>query len=900
MPMHDPPPSSGSPEPERCPVTGLPITARPEWRDVELDEGFSTTLWLVGDAIQVGQSKGRGTSRGVVRAMAMAQRIVDDAVGPGRPYVQISDLTQLLSVSFDARLRYADALRGRDGLVGLVFCGASPLQRIAISLGLSLHLIDARVEVVDDLDTALRRAVELLGNHRAETPPAGADAAVAGRGARGPWELRLPGLTVIYSAVARDVMHSEVVGRLEAEHVEPIFEMNERVAVEMDAPPTGLVAVVGVAGMSGMSFDARRRYVRELLSWHRTQQLRLLVFHGAGGLVQAAIAISRPLVPFEVRSVRDRDAALALALGRGGRGRHRADRAAGRAVTVQQEDIESLMRLIGALEWGVEREVEAPPPLAAGHPLAPLVDAFSLVKADLDELFEQRRLAEEAARQSEERYRTVLETIVDAYYEADPAGNLVSCNQSLLTMLGYSSEEILGLNNRTYMDADTARRVFETFSRVWQTGEPAKTLGWELIHRDGTKLPVETSVALVRDGSGRPVGFRGIIRDISERIRLEAELAHGQRMEAIGTLAGGIAHNFNNLLMGIEGNISLVASDPGLTEAHRRRLATVSELVKDGAQLTAQLLGFAQSGRYEVRPLDVNALVAELVETVALARRDLRLRTELEPGLPAVRADRAQLQQVLLNLLLNAADAMPQGGDAAVRTRRIAAEQLGERSTPPRAPHYVEIEVSDTGVGMDSAVLARIFEPFFTTKGSGTGLGLPSAYGIVSSHGGYLDVDSSPGAGSTFTVLLPASDEPAEARSGPAPIPLRGAGTVLVVEDDPAVAEAAASLVASLGYMPMVATSGGQAIEELRRRGQEIDVVLLDLILPDMSGGEVFDAMRAIEPGVRVVLSSGYSRDGEAARILERGCDDFLQKPYTLEQLGARLRSLLGPPDADA
>jgi len=256
---------------------------------------------------------------------------------------------------------------------------------------------------------------------------------------------------------------------------------------------------------------------------------------------------------------------------------------------------------------------------------------------------------------------------------------------------------------------------------------------------------------------------------------------------------------------------------------------------------------------------------------------------------------------VLLNLLLNAADAMPQGGDAAVRTRRIAAEQLGERSTPPRAPHYVEIEVSDTGVGMDSAVLARIFEPFFTTKGSaGPGLGLPSAYGIVSSHGGHLDVDSSPGAGSTFTVLLPASDEPAEARDGPAPIPLRGAGTVLVVEDDPAVAEAAASLVASLGYMPIVATSGGQAIEELRRRGQEIDVVLLNLILPDMTGGEVFDALRTIEPGVRVVLSSGYSRDGEAARILERGCDDFLQKPYTLEQLGVRLRSLLGRPEADA
>ncbi len=898
--MHDPPQSHGSLEPERCPVTGLPITARPEWRDVELDEGFSTTLWLVGDAIQVGQSKGHGTGRGVVRAMALAQRIVDDAVGPGQPYVQISDLTQLSSVSFDARRHYADALQGRDGLAGLVFCGASPLQKIAISLGLSLHLIDARVEVVDDLDTALRRAVELLGNRRAETSPAGADAAVTGRGARGPWELRLPGLTVIYSAVARDVMYSEVVGRFEAEHVEPIFKMNERVAVEMDAPPTGLVVVIGVAGMSGMSFDARRRWVREVLSWHRMRQLRLLVFHGAGGLVQAAVTISRPLVPFEVRSVGDRDAALALALGRGGRGRHRADRAAGGVVTVQQEDIESLMRLIGALEWGVGREIEAPPLLPADHSLAPLVDAFSLVKADLDEILEQRTRAEEAARQSEERYRTILETIVDGYYEVDRAGDLVSCNPSLLAMLGYSSEEMLGLNNRAYMDADNARRVFETFNRVWQTGEPAKNLGWELLRRDKTTVPVETSVTLVRDGSGRPVGFRGIIRDISERIRLEAELAHAHRMEAIGTLAGGVAHNFNNLLMGIEGNISLAASDPGLTEAHRRRLATVSALVKDGARLTAQLLGFAQSGRYEVRPLDVNALVTELVETVALARRDLRLSTELEPGLPAVRADRAQLQQVLLNLLLNAADAMPQGGDAAVRTRRIAAEQLGERSTPPRTPHYIKIEVSDTGVGMDSAVLERIFEPFFTTKGSaGTGLGLPSAYGIVSSHGGYLDVDSSPGAGSTFTVLLPASDEPAEAPSGPAPIALRGAGTVLVVDDDPAIAEAAAALVASLGYIPLVATSGRQAIEELQRRGQEIDVVLLDLVLPDMSGGEVFDALRAIEPGVRIVLSSGYSRDGEVARILERGCDDFLQKPYSLVQLSERLRSLLGSPEAD-
>jgi signal transduction histidine kinase/ActR/RegA family two-component response regulator len=409
----------------------------------------------------------------------------------------------------------------------------------------------------------------------------------------------------------------------------------------------------------------------------------------------------------------------------------------------------------------------------------------------------------------------------------------------------------------------------------------------------------------ILSAEGEPTGFRGVVRDVTEREaarkekkRLEAQLQHAQRMEAVGTLAGGIAHNFNNILMGIQGNASLMALDLDPEDARAGRLKTIEKLVCSGSDLTRQLLGYAREGRYEVRPVDLNNLVWEMADTFGAARREIRVHTDLCGTLSAVLADRGQVEQAIMNLLVNAADAMPQGGDLHLVTKNRSRLEMREKPYIPKAGNYVLLEVRDTGTGMDEETQAKIFEPFFTTKGlsKGTGLGLASVYGIVKAHGGYIDVTSRVGEGTLFELFLPATDAPAVSpvEKGSSIVP--GKGTILLVDDEPIVLDAGAEMLARLNYTVLTAAGGEEAVRCFERDHGEIDLVILDLIMPDLSGGEVFDRLKQIDEGARVLLSSGYTVDGKAAEILERGCDDFIQKPFDLRTLSRKVEGLL---DAD-
>jgi CheY-like chemotaxis protein len=366
-------------------------------------------------------------------------------------------------------------------------------------------------------------------------------------------------------------------------------------------------------------------------------------------------------------------------------------------------------------------------------------------------------------------------------------------------------------------------------------------------------------------------------------------------MEAVGTLAGGIAHNFNNLLMGIQGNVSLMRRQTDPRHPHTQRLKTIESLVQSGSKMTAQLLGYARVGRYEVRPIDLNQLVRQTADTFGLARQEIRIHQNLTEGIPPVRADSGQIEQALLNLFVNAAEAMPSGGDLYLTSRVTTHENLVGKPYDPKPGVYACVEVRDTGGGMDHETLERVFEPFFTTKGmsGGTGLGLASVYGTVKAHGGYIDVSTEVGVGSTFSMYFPATQEAVDAIGETGKI-LLGRGTILVVDDDEAVLEACSSILEYLRYTPVRAANGVKAVELFKERSSEIDLVILDMILPDMGGGEVYDSLKAIDPSARILLASGYSLEGQAERILERGCDDFIQKPFTIEQLSQKIGELIG------
>jgi PAS domain S-box-containing protein len=383
-------------------------------------------------------------------------------------------------------------------------------------------------------------------------------------------------------------------------------------------------------------------------------------------------------------------------------------------------------------------------------------------------------------------------------------------------------------------------------------------------------------------------------RSEEEQEKLKEELDHARRLESIGTLAGGIAHDFNNLLMGIQGHASLMRLDP--SHRHHDRLKHIEELVISASDLTGQLLGFARGGRYEVRPTNMNDVVEKTASLFGRTRKEITVYRKLNKTLWAAEVDRTQMEQVLMNLFVNAWHAMPGGGEMFLQTDNVLVGQENALAVVLTPGRYVKISVMDTGTGMDAQTRERIFDPFFTTRGMGrgTGLGLATVYGIIKGHGGRIDVSSEPGHGTTFEIYMPATDKAVTdmQTTSEEEVP-QGEETILLVDDEPIILDVARELLAFLGYRVHCAESGQEAVAVYHEKKDEIDLVILDMIMPGISGGETFDRLRALNPRVKVLLSSGYSVDGRAREILDRGCNGFLQKPFQLKQIAREVRAIL-------
>lgn len=509
-----------------------------------------------------------------------------------------------------------------------------------------------------------------------------------------------------------------------------------------------------------------------------------------------------------------------------------------------------------------------------------------------------RKKAEEEVKESEEKYRTILESIEDGYYELDIAGNFTFFNDSICKIFGYTHDELMGMNNREYTEKKTAKRLYQTFSRVYKTGKPTRIFDFEIIRKDTTKRYVEASVSLIKDSEGQRKGFRGIVRDITEKKNLESQLLQAQKMEAVGTLAGGIAHNFNNLLMSIQGNTSLMLLDTNANHPHYERLINIEKSVQSGSKLTSQLLGYARGGRYEVKPISINRILQETSATFAMTRKDITLHHDLARTLSGVKADRGQIEQVVLNIYVNAAEAMGGGGELFITTQNITHTEIEKKSYTIKPGNYILLTIRDTGIGMDKHTQAKVFDPFFTTKGlaKGTGLGLASVYGIMKAHGGYIDVESQKGHGTTFFLYLPASKEKAGEEIQKPGVIVKGKETILLVDDEEIILDVGEALLTSLGYTVLIAHGGKEAIATLRITlpSSPPDLVILDMIMPGMGGGETYDRMKELSPSIKVLLSSGYSIDGQATEILKRGCDGFIQKPFTLGEVSKAIREVVG------
>jgi two-component system cell cycle sensor histidine kinase/response regulator CckA len=527
-------------------------------------------------------------------------------------------------------------------------------------------------------------------------------------------------------------------------------------------------------------------------------------------------------------------------------------------------------------------------------------DVLTLIAQQLGAAIDRKR-NEQTLRRSEVRYRSLVQTAVYGIYRSSLEGRFLDVNPALIGMLGYNSAlEILALDPQKEVFVDPAEytRLVDEFRRNGRMD--GFEVRWK--RKDGGIITARISGRAVAGGDGPSDVLEAIAEDITERRLLEDQFRQAQKMEAVGRLAGGIAHDFNNLLMVISGYTEVLLDQFPLGHPLHAKAEAIQGASDRATSLTRQLLAFSRKQLLELKVIDLNAIVTEMERLLRpLIGENIELTTSLAPAVGCTRADAGQLEQVIMNLVVNARDAMPNGGKICIRTASVTLDDSyrPENIFIKNGP-YVMISVSDNGQGMDRETQARIFEPFFTTKekGKGTGLGLSTVYGIIKQSGGYVFVQSELGCGTIFTIYFPRVDEPSDAL-GAAPVSSASAGgteTVLLVEDEDSVRQLVRETLESRGYRVLESANGQAALALAASHPEPIHLVITDVVMPGLNGHELIQQLRAARPGIKTLYLSGYAQDAFSGSTAAEAQKTFLQKPFTLQSLARKVREVLGPP----
>jgi len=500
--------------------------------------------------------------------------------------------------------------------------------------------------------------------------------------------------------------------------------------------------------------------------------------------------------------------------------------------------------------------------------------------------------AEEALRISEEKYRHLVENANDAIFVLQDGKIRFFNNKAKLIGidLGIDLDRV---PFDQYIHPDDRDMVIDRHIRRLKGEKVQNTYSFRLIGEDGQEMWVEVNaVKLTWEGKPATLNF---LRDITFQRKLEQQFQLSQKMEAVGTLAGGVAHDFNNLLMAIQGRTSLMKLETEHTHPSFEHLQQIEICIQKASQLTKQLLGFARGGKYEIKPTDLNDSVENSAQLFGRTRKEITIFKKYEEKLWPAAVDHSQIDQVLLNIFVNSWQAMPEGGEIYIQTKNEILDENFVQAYGVAPGKFIKISITDTGIGMDEKTMKKVFDPFFTTKKKerGTGLGLASAYGIIKNHGGIITVESKQNRGTTISFYLPASEKTVIEEEVHEEKISAGSETVLLIDDEAMIIDVSVQMLKKMGYEVLTAQNGREAIDTFKRNSDKVAIAIVDLIMPSMGGGEVYERLKEIDPNVKVLLSSGYSIDGQAAEIINRGCDGFIQKPFKLNELSYKLREII-------
>ena len=517
----------------------------------------------------------------------------------------------------------------------------------------------------------------------------------------------------------------------------------------------------------------------------------------------------------------------------------------------------------------------------------------------------EAKKAEEALRRSEERYRTILETMGEGYAEYDLKGNVIFVNDASCKLSGYERDEMIGLNYRNYHNPPVAKYLKEVFHQIYLTGKPEFLVEDEVVRKDGSVRYCQMNVVLMRDALGEPQGFRMLVHDMTEhkkaeeqKIKVEEQLLQAQKMESVGRLAGGVAHDFNNMITVILGYAELIKSKLSAENPILKDLLEIEKAAIRSRDITKQLLAFSRKAIIAPKTVDLNGMIADTQKTILrLIGEDINLRFFPGERLWNIKVDPSQMEHIIINLAVNARDAMPHGGNLTIETENLLLNDAYCKTHTGLTPgQYVMIAVSDEGIGMDSDTLRHVFEPFFTTKemGKGTGLGLAMVYGIIRQSNGSINVYSEPGSGTTFKIFLPRSADEAIEQEFVEEAPTSGTGTILLVEDDDLVRNMTADMLKTIGYEILTTGNPMEALSLIEKADTpHIDLVITDVVMPGMSGRELGEKIEAIRPQTNILFMSGYTSNVIVHQgVLDEGVN-FISKPFSMNDLARKIHRMI-------
>ncbi len=896
--------------------TDLPFLQKPEWRKVAISREYQADFCILGKNILINRPIGYVTSADLKKSLPLLHSLIDQEIPKGMPYIQIEDYSNLRGAANDARSLFIKDMQNRKNLLALIFCNTSAFLRFSVNLGKRIYAFKFDIHLTKDLAEAVFLAEKILSKTDLDW--------------KGPIQARPPDIYPVilrkdewsyqggdfnqrYELIDGDIIHVIASGRLKEEDIRPLFILLKKVFDQIPPSNRSYYLVVNLESVKVLDFKARRRFVSALTQWYREHPFKLIIFYNTNWVMHAIIRIIQTTVPYPVRildgfhAVMEWIAADRLGLAHKEPANRSPD---SKAPDQNQQYADELIRILAGINWDSQAPEAILRQVDPSHPFYAVVEAISLIKLDIDQLLRQRAIFEKALLESRRKYKEILDGIEEGYYETDLAGNITFTNPGLCRILGYSKEKLLGMSYRRLADKDQAQGIYQTFNQVYKTRRPVKAFDWKLIRGDSSTSFIDTSVSLIEDENGNPTGFRGIVRDITDRVAaetqrksLEQQLRHAQKMEAIGTLAGGVAHDLNNILSGIVSYPELLLMKIPADSPLKKPLETIKNSGEKAAAIVSDLLTLARKGLPEQKIVNLNRIIQDYLNSpehlnLLVHHPGVKIKTGLDDSLLNLNASPVHLFKIMINLVSNAAEAMIDGGTIHILTQNTYLDSPLPGYPAAREGEYVKLQIIDEGMGILPEDRERIFEPFFTKKKagrSGSGLGMTLVWGAVQDHGGYIDVQSAPEKGTVVTIHLPATrTEPLQEAGAFTPDRFKGNGeTILVVDDLKDQREIAEQMLTLLGYRVETASSGETALEFLKQK--PVDLVILDMIMnPGMDGLDTYKGIKQIAPSQKTLIVTGFSSSERIKQAQALGAGACLKKPLLLENIARTVRETLG------